>query len=64
MNLTDFEQTPLHKVYDAVRSEAARYGVAIAGHEIVGLVPRRALDQFPIAVDSSQVLEETLADRG
>jgi glutamate formiminotransferase len=44
MNLTDFEQTPVQRVFEMVKSEAARYGVAIAGSEIVGLVPRAALE--------------------
>ena len=44
MNLTDFEQTPVHRVFEAVRAEAARYGAAIAGSEIVGLIPKKALE--------------------
>ncbi len=44
MNLTDFEQTPLHVVFDAVEREAAARGVAIAGSEIIGLVPKKALE--------------------
>jgi glutamate formiminotransferase/formiminotetrahydrofolate cyclodeaminase len=44
MNLTDFEQTPIHRVFEAVRVEAARYGAAIMGSEIVGLIPKRALE--------------------
>ena len=44
MNLTDFEQTPLHEVFDAVRREAAARGVEIAGSEIIGLVPKKALE--------------------
>ena len=44
MNLTDFERTPLHQVYDAVRKEAAVRGVDIAGSEIIGLVPRKAME--------------------
>lgn len=44
MNLTDFEQTPVHRVFEAVRAEAERYGVAIAGSEIVGLIPKKALE--------------------
>jgi glutamate formiminotransferase len=43
MNLTDFEQTPVRVVFDAVRAEAAREGVEIASSEIVGLVPRKAI---------------------
>lgn len=44
MNLTDFEQTPIHRVFEAVRVEAERYGVAIAGSEIIGLIPKKALE--------------------
>src|SRR6184192_7144 len=39
MNLTDFEQTPIHRVFEMVRREAARYGVAPTSSEIVGLIP-------------------------
>src|SRR5438105_3156081 len=45
MNLTDFEQTPIHRVFELVRREAERYGVAPSSSEIVGLVPKRALEQ-------------------
>jgi glutamate formiminotransferase len=45
INMTDFRRTPLHRVFEMVRSEAERYGVAIAGSEIVGLVPEDALLQ-------------------
>jgi glutamate formiminotransferase / formiminotetrahydrofolate cyclodeaminase len=44
INMTDYEQTPLHRVFEMVRSEAARYGVSIIGSEIVGLVPKRAIE--------------------
>lgn len=44
MNLVDYEKTQLHHAFEAVRREAARYGVSIAGSEIVGLVPQAALD--------------------
>jgi formiminotetrahydrofolate cyclodeaminase len=44
MNLTDFEQTPVHRVFETVRSEAERYGVSVLGSEIVGLVPKKALE--------------------
>ena len=40
MNLLDTEQTPLHVVYDAVRSRAAERGVEVAASEVVGLVPQ------------------------
>ncbi|MBI3473438.1 MAG: glutamate formimidoyltransferase [Candidatus Solibacter usitatus] len=44
MNLTDFERTPVYRVFQQVRSEAGLYGVRIASSEIVGLLPRRALE--------------------
>jgi glutamate formiminotransferase / formiminotetrahydrofolate cyclodeaminase len=44
INLTDFEQTPMHRVYEMVKREAERYGVAPVGSEIVGLVPKKAIE--------------------
>jgi len=44
MNLTDFEQTPIHRVFEFVKREAARYGVAPVSSEIVGLIPKKALE--------------------
>lgn len=44
INLTDYEQTPLHRVFEMVRSEAQRRGCAIVDTEIVGLAPRKALE--------------------
>jgi len=43
MNLTDYRTTPIHRALEAVRREAARYGVGIEESEIVGLVPEDAL---------------------
>jgi glutamate formiminotransferase len=43
INMTNFEKTPLHRVFETVKSEAERYGVAVVGSEIVGLVPQAAL---------------------
>jgi glutamate formiminotransferase len=48
MNLTDFEQTPLHVVFEAVAREAALYGVEIAGSEIIGLIPEKALEDAAV----------------
>jgi glutamate formiminotransferase/formiminotetrahydrofolate cyclodeaminase len=45
MNLVDFEKTSLHHAFAAVKREAERYGVGVAGSEIVGLVPQSALDR-------------------
>jgi glutamate formiminotransferase len=43
INMTDFRSTPLHRAFDLVRAEAARYGVLPTESEIVGLVPQDAL---------------------
>jgi len=66
MNLTDFEQTPIHRVFEFVKREAARYGVIPVSSEIVGLIPKRALEQAAewfLQVenfDSSLILENRL----
>jgi len=66
MNLTDFEQTPIHRVFEMVRSEAVRYGTTPASSEIVGLIPKKALEQAAewfLQVenfDSSLILENRL----
>jgi glutamate formiminotransferase/formiminotetrahydrofolate cyclodeaminase len=67
MNLTDFEQTPVHRVFEMVKREAARYGVTPVSSEIVGLIPKKALEQAAewfLQVenfDSSLILENRLA---
>jgi len=67
MNLTDFEQTPIHRVFEFVKREAARYGVAPTSSEIVGLIPKLALEQAAEwflqveSFDSSLILENRLA---
>jgi glutamate formiminotransferase len=43
MNLTNYEKTPIFRVFEAVKREAERYGVAVLESEIVGLVPAAAL---------------------
>jgi glutamate formiminotransferase / 5-formyltetrahydrofolate cyclo-ligase len=43
INMTNFKKTPLHRVFECVRSEAERNGVSILGSEIVGLTPAEAL---------------------
>jgi glutamate formiminotransferase / formiminotetrahydrofolate cyclodeaminase len=67
MNLTDFEQTPVHRVFEFVKREAERYGVAPLSSEIVGLIPKKALEdaaEWFLQVenfDSSLILENRLA---
>jgi glutamate formiminotransferase len=66
MNLTDFEQTPVHRVFEMVKREAARYGVTPISSEIVGLIPKKALEaaaEWFLQVenfDSSLILENRL----
>ena len=66
MNLTDFEQTPMYRVFEAVKAEAARLGFAIVSSEIIGLVPKRALEQVAESFlqvenfDSSMILENRM----
>jgi glutamate formiminotransferase len=43
INMTDFKKTPLFRVFETVKAEAARHGVPVVGSEIVGLVPAEAL---------------------
>jgi len=45
MNLTNYTQTPIPRVMEAIRCEAARYGVAVASAELVGPVPLGALEE-------------------
>jgi glutamate formiminotransferase len=44
VNLTDFEITPLCAVFEAVRTAAERCGAGFSGTELIGLIPRRALE--------------------
>ena len=67
MNLTDFSQTPIHRVFQAVESQAARYGAAVVDSEIVGLIPRKALGPDAASslkisnFDPQLILEDRLA---
>ncbi len=68
INLTDFERTPIFRVFELVKREAARHGAAIVGSEIVGLVPKRALEatsDFYLQLENfnpeQQILENRLA---
>ena len=67
MNLTDTDQTPIARVFEYVKREAARYGVLPLSSEIVGLIPKKALEdaaEWFLQVenfDSSLILENRLA---
>ena len=68
MNLTNYTKTPIHRVLETVRSEAARYGVAVAGTELIGSVPLGALEdvvRFYLQThefSTDQVVETALLD--
>jgi glutamate formiminotransferase/formiminotetrahydrofolate cyclodeaminase len=68
INLTDFEQTSMHLVYETVKREAERYGVPVVGSEIVGLVPKKSLEmsaQYFLRIENFKpelVLENKMAD--
>ncbi len=66
MNLTNHEKTPIYRVFETVKREAARYGVAVLESEIVGLVPAAALNacaEYYLQVagfNADQILENKL----
>lgn len=68
MNLTNYEETPIVRVFEAVRREAERYGVSILDSEIIGLVPAAALvSTAQVALQLArfgpdQILENRLRD--
>lgn len=68
MNLTDYRRTPIHRVVELIRSEAARYGLSITHTEVVGLLPAQALldaAQFYLqlhGLSAGQILENRLTE--
>jgi glutamate formiminotransferase len=44
-DLVQYEKTPIHRILETVRSEAARHGVAVAGCELIGLAPVAAFEE-------------------
>lgn len=68
INMVDYTGTPLFRVFEAVKSEAARYGVNITGSELIGVTPMQALldvAEFYLRLenfDRKQVFEENLTD--
>jgi len=67
MNMVNFEGTPLFRAFEMIKREAERYGVAVVGSEIVGLVPQLALNavaDFYLQLEKfseDQILENRLA---
>ncbi len=68
MNLTNYRKTPIARVVETIRREAARYGCAITKSELVGLTPQDALidaAQWYLQLDmfeSHQILENKLRE--
>ena len=66
MNLTNFRQTPVFRVVETIRREAARYGVSIHHSELVGLIPQDALIDSAVwylqldGYKADQILEQRL----
>ena len=67
MNMVNYLQTPLYRVFEVIKREAARYGVQVLGSEIVGMTPAKALVdtagyylQLEAFEDNKQVLENAL----
>ena len=67
INMVNYQGTPLFRVFETVKNEAARYGVNVIGSEIIGLTPLQALldvAEYYLRLDGferSQVFEETLS---
>ena len=67
MNFTDFKRTPIHRVMETIRREAARYGALVTHTELIGLIPQQALvdaAQWHLQLEgfkSDQILENKLA---
>ena len=68
MNLTDFEKTRPHQVFEAIQTEARGLGVDVAAAELIGLIPRQALAGAPPAFRATfradQILETRLEEVG
>ena len=70
MNLVNFTKTPVFRVFETIKSEAARYGVNVTSSEIIGLVPNEAMldvADFYLRLENfsvEQVLEHKLQQSG
>ncbi len=68
INVCDYKKVPLHRIFELVKREAARYGVTVTSSEVIGLAPLDALvnaAEFYLQIDGfegSQVLENRLLE--
>jgi len=66
MNLTNYKKSPIFRVFETIKREAARYGVPVVNSEIIGMIPSKAaidtmiwylqLDDF----DENRVIENKI----
>jgi glutamate formiminotransferase len=67
-DIVDFEKTPIHRVLETIRCEAARYGVAVVGCELIGLAPLGAFEDVVRhylqihGFSAAQIIESRLLD--
>ncbi len=70
MNLVNYTKTPVFRVFETIKAEAARYGVNVTSSEVIGLVPNDALvavSDYYLRLEKfskNQILEEKLKMAG
>ena len=68
MNLVNYEKTAVYRAFEMVKMEARRYGVAVAGSEVIGTVPMKSLlmaAEYYVQIenfDMDEILEKRLLD--
>ena len=68
MNLTDYQVTPVQSAFQAVKTEAEKQGIPVAGSELIGLLPQAALEHAAVTslqlerFDPSHILEKRIAE--
>ncbi len=63
MNLTDYERTPPHRVFETVRDRARELGASVAGTELIGLIPKAALQGAPAGFAATFRADQILENR-
>jgi len=70
MNLVNYPKTPIFRVFETIKAEAARWGVLVTSSEMIGLVPNDAMlavSDYYLRLENfskEQILEEKLASLG
>lgn len=68
MNMTNFNKTPLYRVFELIKAEAKRYGVTVVGSEVIGMIPMKALidtAEYSLGIEDfsmDQVLEKRMME--